>query len=789
MKRVLQIIFVTIMCFSLFSCFTVKAEEGMLNLENIKVGEKSKAVGVNKLKLVNSDVTNDMFFNKVGDYINYDVVIKNTSDNDFIIKEVNDDNNNQYIKYEYPNSSNKVVAAGSEAVINVKATYTKKSPNKVVSNSSVNFNVLYDSYSGNHNANTVDHIIIYLSIFILSVIGFILTFTYNKKQSKLFIMILLSIGVLLPFNARAESKVISFKLNNTVTENSVSFLKTGKDVNKMVFSDILDRDIKWVMEIGTGKYYLSNTSYEGDTITSYYEEFMWFYGVHTDDLCDAIVVATLEQYNAVKNTLTASNIISVDESSIPTYYWFNNRTLYIYTEADSILLNEDSSYLFSFFYDLSSIDLSKINTSNVKRMSGMFKGASQIDQFDLSNFDFSKVTHMDGFFEGCHSLTSFDFSNFDISNLSDVSSMFEDCFSLTSINFGNNDILNLTDMSSLFKECRELSNIYNFENVKTSKVKRMGSLFEECFSLTSLNLSSFDTSNVEEMYSMFNGCLRLTSLDVSHFNTSKVTDMSYMFSGCGSLTTLDVSSFDTGNVENMSYMFNLFGYDYLTDEDFYSPITSLDVSNFDTSKVTDMSGMFCDNRNLRSLDLSNFDTRNVRNMSNMFAGDINLVNLDISSFVTGDLFGIDGMFDRCEKLISLDLSGFNTSSVEDMSRVFYGCSSLTELNISSFNTSSVTNFMEMFADCSSLVSLDISNFSSESDPYFEGMFNNCEALETIYVNNNFKLTNYEDFSNSFHGCTSLVGGSGTIYEDDKVNGDYARIDGGPSAPGYFTLKV
>ena len=243
MKRVLQIIFVTIMCFSLLSCFTVKAEEGILNLENIKVGEKSKAVGVNKLKLVNSDATNDMFFNKVGDYINYDVVIKNASNIDLYINDINNDGDNEYITYEYPNSTDKVVAAGSEAVINVKATYTKKSPNKVVSNETVNFNILYSNSQGHHNANTVDHIIIYISLFILSAIGFLLTFTYNKKQSNLFIMILLSIGVLLPFNARAESKVISFKLNNNITENSVSFLKTGKDIGLIFNSAISGKNL------------------------------------------------------------------------------------------------------------------------------------------------------------------------------------------------------------------------------------------------------------------------------------------------------------------------------------------------------------------------------------------------------------------------------------------------------------------------------------------------------------------------------------------------------------------
>jgi hypothetical protein len=40
----------------------------------------------------------------------------------------------------------------------------------------------------------------------------------------------------------------------------------------------------------------------------------------------------------------------------------------------------------------------------------------------------------------------------------------------------------------------------------------------------------------------------------------------------------------------------------------------------------------------------------------------------------------------------------------------------------------------------------------------------------------------------FRGCTSLVGGEGTVYDSSHVTAEYARVDGGVSAPGYFTEK-
>lgn len=50
---------------------------------------------------------------------------------------------------------------------------------------------------------------------------------------------------------------------------------------------------------------------------------------------------------------------------------------------------------------------------------------------------------------------------------------------------------------------------------------------------------------------MFNNCSSLTSLDVANFDTAKVTDMSNMFYGCRKLTRLDISNFDTSHVTDL----------------------------------------------------------------------------------------------------------------------------------------------------------------------------------------------------------------------------------------------
>ena len=60
-------------------------------------------------------------------------------------------------------------------------------------------------------------------------------------------------------------------------------------------------------------------------------------------------------------------------------------------------------------------------------------------------------------------------------------------------------------------------------------------MLNNCSSLESIDLSSFNTNNVTDMSLMFCDCESLKSIDLSSFNTNKVTDLSYMFDNCESL--------------------------------------------------------------------------------------------------------------------------------------------------------------------------------------------------------------------------------------------------------------
>ena len=207
--------------------------------------------------------------------------------------------------------------------------------------------------------------------------------------------------------------------------------------------------------------------------------------------------------------------------------------------------------------------------------------------------------------------------------------------------------------------------------------------------------SSFKDARPTSTYYWFYGQEHLTTITgIKYLNTNKVTNMGSMFEECSSLTSLDLSKFKTSNVTNMSNMF----YNC-------SSLTSLDLSSFNTSKVNNMSGMFSHCMSLTSIDLSSFNTSKVKYMDNMFSSCERLTYLDLSNFNTGSVIDMNSMFGWCTDLTSVDLGSFNTSNVTNMSWMFYCSENITSLDLGSFNTLKVTDMSYMFGSCSKLTTI------------------------------------------------------------------------------------
>jgi len=152
-----------------------------------------------------------------------------------------------------------------------------------------------------------------------------------------------------------------------------------------------------------------------------------------------------------------------------------------------------------------------------------------------------------------------------------------------------------------------------------------------------------------------------------------------------------------------------------------------------------------------------------------------------------DLQGTCYWFFNCKNLTEIiGLQYLNTDRVYDMRCMFEYCSSLTSLDLSSFSTKSAYILTGMFNGCSALTTLNLSGFNTAITQYMVGMFMDCNKLNTIYVGKTWSTESVINGSNMFSGCTSLVGGSGTSFDVNHIDYEYARIDGGAAAPGYFT---
>lgn len=468
------------------------------------------------------------------------------------------------------------------------------------------------------------------------------------------------------FSDKKQGDIITLAENEIVTSNvSIYTLYIYIDGNRDNPITMTNQNFRFnIYGEGTGAIYKENViQNETTTPSSSTSTFL-----NTEVLRNQIESITIEKTNVVPNNAKYSkDISSKQDGSVMLWYTDkDNNSLYeisIGSENGSVEANTNGSGMFAYLDNVSTLDLSGLDTSNMTSMSRMFYNSKSLTNIDLSGFDTSKVVTMSYMFDGCTNLENLDVTNFNTSKVTNMYWMFSNLKKVTSLDLSNFNTKMVTNMFGLFRYCSSLKEL-DVSNFNTSMVKTMTGMFLGCKSLIKLDLSNFDTSNVTDMSSIFQECTNLKELNLSSFNTSNVTNMRSMFQNCGSLTNIDVSSFDTSKVVNMSNMFS------------GVIVRTLDLLNFDTSKVTIMSGMFGDAKIL-SINLSSFDTSSVTDMSSMFYG--------------------------CENLTKLDLSNFDTSKVTKTGSpygMFYGCSNLKTIYVSDlWNMSNVTNSENMFRDC------------------------------------------------------------------------------------------
>ena len=436
--------------------------------------------------------------------------------------------------------------------------------------------------------------------------------------------------------------------------------------------------------------------------------------------------------------------VSAPDSPSPIYAYWKPETseLVVRTPSNKLYANQDASGMFNHLDQLTSIDFNGFDLTYCSSVAEMFGHCRSLTDIDLSMWNTHSVSDFSGLFTNCRNLKNVDLLSLDMTSATNIGSMFALCSSLEEIDLSGFNTPVLDNIGWLFYFCTSLKQVVFGNTFNTSNVTRFEGVFEECSSLESIDISSFNMENANSYWRLFSGCINLKTI-LGNTPVRRGTTVTSMYTNCRSLTTIDVSDWDVSETDNLSGVFQG-----------CSSIQSLDIKNWKVSNVVSFDSLFSGCSSLTDLDISSWNTNSAETMAWMFCMCSSLTSLDVSHFATAGVKSFREMFNGCSSLQSLDVSGFITSAASDFDSMFSGCSSLIELDLSNFDISKTNSLDRMFADCSSLISLDLSSFDISHVRSLAQLFIGCASLKTI--NYGVFDTHYcEDFHNMFMGCSSL----------------------------------
>lgn len=171
---------------------------------------------------------------------------------------------------------------------------------------------------------------------------------------------------------------------------------------------------------------------------------------------------------------------------------------------------------YQMFYDCSALEeIPQFVTSSLTSAEYMFYGCSALKNIPL--LDFSHVTNMSSTFGGCMGLKTI--PALDTSSVTNMYYAFSSCVSLEKVPALNTssctnfyytfyrcfslkevpslDTSHATNVASMFNECKSMKGTPNFD---IHLATNFGSMFKNCFSLTSIDLSTWDFSKLSSTY-------------------------------------------------------------------------------------------------------------------------------------------------------------------------------------------------------------------------------------------------------------------------------------------------
>ena len=379
----------------------------------------------------------------------------------------------------------------------------------------------------------------------------------------------------------------------------------------------------------------------------------------------------------------------------------------------------------------------------------MFLNCSSLETLDVYNWDTSKVSTMYSTWQGCGKLVNFNISpNWDTARCGSFYFTFAYCYALLSLDLRNWDSGWTTSCYYTFGSCTSMLTL-NIDNWGGSiYCSDFDGMVADCNLLTTFTATApWSTANYTWFPRMFQHCWALISVDLSSWDVSRVEDFNEMFEYCYALTTVDLSTwtFALGDYTYLDWMF----------DDCHS-LTTIDLSTWNfSSGFFGMSNFFRDCWVLPNsviISINNWDVSNVEWMSLMFYNCASLTSVDLDGWTTTSLEYTDQMFVGCSALHSISVSTWDMSNVFEFGHMFAGCVALPSINLGNWVTTSVYDYSSMFSSCYLLGWVHNDSWNTIAGRDFSGMFSGCEVL-TCFTTINTTLAT--DTSSMFGGCVLL----------------------------------
>ncbi len=206
---------------------------------------------------------------------------------------------------------------------------------------------------------------------------------------------------------------------------------------------------------------------------------------------------------------------------------------------------------------LSTLDIHNFDTRKAEDMSYLFSGLKNITAHPIvgANFQTGALKNMKGMYRNySNNLTTIDLSTYDTTNVTDMSELFYENPQLTSVNINGFVTDKVTTFSHMFDGCSGIRTIPEVATFNTGSATDMSYMFRG-MNLDSLDLSGFNTEQVRSIANMFAGTTMGQDLDFSSFNTPALTNVGTAFANFKTPHKLDLHTFNTENVTLFEYMF------------------------------------------------------------------------------------------------------------------------------------------------------------------------------------------------------------------------------------------